>query len=145
MASIHPLSILRRALLVTAGLLSLAVGTVGIFVPLLPTTVFLLLAAACFVRSSDRLYRWLIENRIFGAYIRNYREHRAMPIGAKWCAITATWLTIPVSAWVVDNTSIRVGLLAVAIGVTIIIARIRTLPPETGTRISVPPTPERNT
>ena len=80
------LSLLRRALLIIVGLLSVAVGVVGIFVPLLPTTVFLLLAAACFVRSSDRLYRRLITNRVFGSYIRNYREHRAMPLGAKWCA-----------------------------------------------------------
>ena len=122
------LSLLRRALLVIVGLLSVAVGVVGIFVPLLPTTVFLLLAAACFVRSSDRLYRWLITNRVFGSYIRNYREHRAMPLGAKWCAASVTWLTIATSAWFVDILAVRVALLAVAIGVTVLITRIRTLP-----------------
>ena len=121
------LSFLRRALLITVGLVSVGVGTVGIFVPLLPTTVFLLLAAACFIRSSDRLYRWLTTNRVFGSYIRNYQEHRAMPAGAKWCAIGVLWLSIGVSAVLVELTVVRVALLLVAIGVTVLILRIRTL------------------
>jgi uncharacterized protein len=121
------LSFLRRALLVTLGLISVGVGTIGIFVPLLPTTVFLLFAAACFIRSSDRLYRWLTTNRVFGSYIRDYREHRAMPVGAKWCAISVLWLSIGVSAVLVKLAVVRVALLLVAIGVTILILRIRTL------------------
>jgi uncharacterized protein len=69
---------LLRWLLIVVGLGSVGIGTVGIFVPLLPTTPFYLLAAACFFRSSDRLYRWLIGNKWCGPYIRNYREHRLM-------------------------------------------------------------------
>ena len=67
-----------RPVLVVVGVAAVVVGAVGVVVPLLPTTPFLLLAAACFMRSSDRLYRWLTRNRLLGDYIRNYREHRAM-------------------------------------------------------------------
>jgi uncharacterized membrane protein YbaN (DUF454 family) len=124
---LKPLSFIGRALLIAVGLLSVVVGAVGIFVPLLPTTVFLLLAAACFIRSSDRLYRWLTTNRVFGSYIRNYREHRAMPAGAKWCAISVLWLTIGTSAAIVAVPWVRVLLVVVAVGVTVLISRIRTL------------------
>jgi hypothetical protein len=123
----HPLSSIRRALLITAGLAAVVAGAIGIVVPLLPTTPFLLLAAVCFVRSSDRLYRWLTTNRVFGSYLRNYQEHRAMPAGMKWCAISVLWLTIGLSIVAIDNLPVRVALVVVAIGVTILIARIRTL------------------
>ena len=123
----HPLSSIRRALLITAGLAAVVAGAIGIVVPLLPTTPFLLLAAVCFVRSSDRLYRWLTTNRVFGVYLRNYQEHRAMPAGMKWCAISVLWLTIGVSIAAIGHLSVRILLVVVGIGVTILIARIRTL------------------
>ena len=123
----RPLTAVRRAFLIVAGLLSVVAGAIGIIVPLLPTTPFLLLAAVCFVRSSDRLYRWLTTNRVFGSYLRNYQEHRAMPAGMKWCAISVLWLTIGLSIVAIDHLPVRVLLVVVAIGVTILIARIRTL------------------
>jgi hypothetical protein len=123
----HPLSAIRRALLIIAGLASVVAGAIGIVVPLLPTTPFLLLAAVCFVRSSDRLYRWLTTNRVFGSYLRNYQEHRAMPAGMKWCAISVLWLTIGLSIVAIDTLPIRALLVVVAVGVTTLIARIRTL------------------
>ena len=123
----RPLTTVRRAFLIVAGLLSVVVGAIGIIVPLLPTTPFLLLAAVCFVRSSDRLYRWLTTNRVFGSYLRNYQEHRAMPAGMKWCAISVLWLTIGLSIVAIDHLPVRVLLVVVAIGVTILISRIRTL------------------
>jgi len=123
----RPLTAVRRAFLIVAGLLSVVVGAIGIIVPLLPTTPFLLLAAVCFVRSSDRLYRWLTTNRVFGSYLRNYQEHRAMPAGMKWCAISVLWLTIGLSIVAIDHLPVRVLLVVVAIGVTILISRIRTL------------------
>jgi uncharacterized protein len=83
-----------RWLLIIVGLAAVGIGTVGIFVPLLPTTPFYLLAAACFFRSSDRLYRWLIGNKWCGPYIRNYREHRAIPRHAKIVALILLWGTI---------------------------------------------------
>ena len=132
----HPLSAIRRAFLIVAGLGSVAVGAIGIFVPLLPTTPFLLLAAVCFVRSSDRLYRWLTTNRVFGSYLRNYQEHRAMPAGMKWCAISVLWLTIGLSIVAIDNLPVRLMLVVVAVGVTILIARIRTLDGRRGDPVS---------
>ena len=132
----HPFSAVRRAFLIVAGLLSVVVGAIGIIVPLLPTTPFLLLAAVCFVRSSDRLYRWLTTNRVFGSYLRNYQEHRAMPAGMKWCAISVLWLTIGLSIVAIDHLPVRVLLVVVAIGVTILIARIRTLDRRSGDPVS---------
>ncbi|MBD3348182.1 MAG: DUF454 family protein, partial [Candidatus Eisenbacteria bacterium] len=66
-----------RYLLVSAGLICVGLGVIGVFVPLLPTTPFLLLAAACFIRSSERLHHWLLSNRYVGDHVRNYMEHRA--------------------------------------------------------------------
>jgi uncharacterized membrane protein YbaN (DUF454 family) len=118
----------RRALLVSAGVVCVGFGTVGVFVPLLPTTPFLLLAAACFIRSSDRLYLWLIHHRWFGSYIRNYREHRAITLGAKIVSLTLLWGAIGFSAvYVVRAWWLRVLLGVVAVGVTIHLLRLRTL------------------
>jgi uncharacterized membrane protein YbaN (DUF454 family) len=118
---------LREWSLVSAGILSLGLATVGIFLPLLPTTPFLLLAAACFVRSSDRLYRWLTTHRTFGPYIRDYREHRAMARPAKVVILASLWGVIGYSALaVVSGWILRVLLLCVAVGVTIHVLYLRT-------------------
>jgi uncharacterized membrane protein YbaN (DUF454 family) len=112
-----------------AGVGAVVVGIVGIFVPLLPTTPFLLLAAACFVRSSDRLYLWLIHHRWLGTYIRNYREHRAMTLRAKVTALVFLWAVIGYSAVVVAEAWwLRLLLLTVALGVTVHLSRLRTAP-----------------
>lgn len=110
------------------GVLAVGVGTLGLFVPLLPTTPFLLLAAACFVRSSDRLYGWLLNHRWFGTYIRNYREHRAVPRRVKMLSLILLWSTIGFSACrVVDAFWVRALLLLVAVGVTVHLVRLKTL------------------
>ncbi len=119
--------ILRWFLLVV-GLLAVGLGIVGIVVPLLPTTPFLLLAAACFMRSSDRLYQRLIHHRWLGGYIRNYREHHAMTLQAKASALILLWGAIGYSALVVANTWwLRFLLGAVATGVTVHLLRLKTL------------------
>ena len=109
-----------RILLSALGALSLVLGIVGIFVPLLPTTPFLLLSAALWVRSSPRLYEWLLAHRLFGSYIRNYREHRAIPLHAKIATLVLMWVSM---LWCVCRplagiVLAQVGLLAVAAGVT---------------------------
>ncbi len=76
------------------GCLSLLLGVIGIAIPLLPTTPFLLLAAALFVKSSPLLYAWLLDNRLLGRYIRNYRERRVIPLRAKLTSITLLWASI---------------------------------------------------
>jgi hypothetical protein len=116
----------RRRLLIGAGTLCVGLGIIGVFVPILPTTPFLLLAAACYMRSSERFYQWLINNRIFGAYVRNYIEGRGMPLRIKIFTIVLLWLAISLSiAFGVQNTAIRVVLICVAIGVTIHIYLIK--------------------
>lgn len=108
-----------------SGTLSLAIGIVGIFTPVLPTTPFLLLAAACYLRSSQRFHHWLMNNRVFGSYIRNYTEGRGIPIRVKLFTIALLWITIGISIWVVDNLIVTIVLLIVAVGVTLHIALIR--------------------
>jgi len=116
----------KRRLLIGAGTLSTGLGIIGIFVPILPTTPFLLLAAACYMRSSERFYQWLINNRIFGAYVRNYIEGRGMPVRIKIFTILLLWLAIGLSiAFGVQNTIIRIVLICIAIGVTAHIVLIK--------------------
>ena len=83
-----------KYLLIILGSISLVLGVIGIFLPLLPTTPFLLLTAALYVRSSENLYQWLIHQKYLGTYIRNFREHRAIPLRVKVFSVTMVWLTI---------------------------------------------------
>jgi hypothetical protein len=116
---------LGRVLLVSLGVAATAAGIIGLVVPVLPTTPFLLLAAACFVRSSDRLYRGLIGNRWFGRTIRSYREHRAVPRRTRIIALVMLWTAIAFSAIRVDAWWVR-GLLALIAGlVTLHLLRLR--------------------
>jgi uncharacterized membrane protein YbaN (DUF454 family) len=122
---------LRRWLLIAAGTISVALGLVGVFVPVLPTTPFLLLAAACFVRSSERLYAWLIGHPWFGRYIRNYREYRAVTLRAKVVTLVLLWGMIGYSALaVVRMWWLRALLAAIAIGVTVHVLSLKTLTPD---------------
>lgn len=109
-----------KTLFVVLGALSLLLGLVGIFVPLLPTTPFLLLAAALWVRSSPRLYAWLLAHRRLGPYIRNFRENRAIPLHAKIVSVTLLWATLLYCIFflVAEWWWAQLALLAVAVGVT---------------------------
>jgi uncharacterized membrane protein YbaN (DUF454 family) len=118
---------LVRGILVVAGTLFLGLGILGVFLPLLPTTPFLLLAAACYLRSSQRFYNWLLGNRLLGSYIKNYLEGKGMPLRAKIFSISLLWITIGYSViFVVEALPIRVVLALIAIGVTAHILHIRT-------------------
>jgi uncharacterized protein len=121
-----------RALLIAAGSLCVALGAVGIFVPILPTTPFLLLAAACYCRSSDRLYQWLMGNKWFGTYIKNYREGKGLSIKTKIVALAVLWVSISYSAlfWI-DILILQIVLVAVAIGVSTHIIRLPTFRKQT--------------
>ena len=117
---------LKRQLLIIAGTIFVIVGVIGIFVPILPTTPFLLLAAACYIRSSQKFYSWLINNRLFGTYIRNYMEGRGMPIKIKAFTITLLWVVIGISICIVaPNLTLKIVLAIIAIGVTLHIIFIR--------------------
>ena len=118
---------LKRRLLIVAGTICTAIGIVGIFVPILPTTPFLLLAAACYIRSSPRLYHWLTSNRFFGTYVKNYLEGKGMPLKVKAFTIALLWITISCSiVFAVDNLVVRIILIIIAAGVTTHIALIKT-------------------
>jgi len=116
----------KRRLLIGAGTLLTGLGIIGVFIPILPTTPFLILAAACYMRSSERFYQWLINNRIFGAYVRNYIEGTGMPVRIKLFTIFLLWLSIGLTiAFGVQNTIIRIVLVCIAIGVTVHVALIK--------------------
>lgn len=76
------------------GLVAVGLGLLGMFLPLLPTTPFLLLAAALFFRSSPRLYTWLLGHRTLGPYIRNFREYKAIPLHTKVVSVSLVWITL---------------------------------------------------
>ena len=117
-----------RILLIIAGTFFVGLGIVGIFVPVLPTTPFLLLAAACYARSSQRFYGWLLNNKWFGSYIRNYLERKGVPLRAKVVTVTLLWVTIGSSvAFVVEILVVKLILVLIAIGVSIHILSVRTL------------------
>jgi len=118
----------RKGLLALCGMVAVGLGAAGIFLPLLPTTPFLLLAAACFFRSSDRLHNWLINHRWFGRYIRQYREHKAISRQTKLATLILLWSTLAFSGLVVlDALWIRILLLAVGVGVTLHLLSMKTL------------------
>ena len=118
----------RQWLFFVLGWLFLALGVIGMFLPLLPTTPFLLLAAASFTRSSDKFYQWLINHPVMGSYIRNYREHHAITLQAKIISLSALWIVIGTTAFVaVDALWLRLLLLTIASGVTIHLLRMKTM------------------
>lgn len=83
-----------KTLYIVLGSISLALGILGIFLPLLPTTPFLLLTAALYFKGSPRLYNWLLNHRHFGPYIRNFRENKAIPLRAKIISLVLMWGTM---------------------------------------------------
>ncbi|HNS71998.1 MAG TPA: YbaN family protein [bacterium] len=118
---------IKSGLLVICGTLSLLLGAVGIFFPVLPTTPFLLLSAACYARSSVRLHSWLLNNRIFGSYIRDYQEGRGVSLRHKIAALVLLWLSIGYAAgFAVSRTWLRILLLGIAAGVTIHLCKLKT-------------------
>ena len=117
-----------RYLLAIFGTVSLALGVMGIFLPVLPTTPFLLLSAALYMRSSQRLYDWLMSHKHLGAYIRNFREHKALPLRVKIVSVTMVWVTLLYCAFFVAREWwMSVLFIAIATGVTIHILRYKTL------------------
>ena len=104
-----------RILLIIIGSISLALGTIGIILPLLPTTPFLLLSLACFIKTSDRLYNFILNNKYLAPYVKDYMEGRGIPKDVKIKAIVSKWLGIGFTViFVVDKTILRLMLLTIA-------------------------------
>jgi len=116
-----------RALCLVGGTVSSGIGVVGIFVPLLPTTPFLLLAVFLYARSSERLHTRLLGNRWIGGYLRRYVERRSMTRRHKVLTLALLWMTLVLSAvFAVDAAWARALLGAVALGVTAHLVRLPT-------------------
>jgi uncharacterized membrane protein YbaN (DUF454 family) len=115
--------------LLVAGTLCVGLAVIGIVVPLLPTTPFLLLAAVCYARSSDRFYQRLLSHPWLGEPIRNFRERRGLRRRQKVVALLTLWASIAVTL----RLALAAGwvawlLVAVALGVTVYVLRLETLP-----------------
>jgi uncharacterized protein len=120
---------LKKWSLIALGTICVGLALAGIFLPLLPTTPFLLLAAVCYAGSSPRFYHWLLNNRWFGRYIKNYREGRGLTLTTKVISLLSLWITIGYSAsFVMPWLAGKLVLLAIAAGVTIHITRRPTCP-----------------
>jgi uncharacterized membrane protein YbaN (DUF454 family) len=125
---------IARALWLVTGLVCVGLGAIGIVLPILPTTPFLLAAAACFCKSSTRLYNWLINNKWFGEYIRNYKEGKGIPMKTKIITLTVLWATIGVSTIFILShllppslvLPMQLIMLSIAVGVSIHILRLPT-------------------
>ena len=118
---------IKKYLLVFIGVVSLVFGFIGIFIPILPTTPFLLLSSFCFAKSSKKLHNWLINHKIFGKYIYNYITHHAIPYKAKISSIAILWITISISIYLVSKLLVTIILLIIATGVTIHLLKLKTL------------------
>ena len=129
-----------KALLIAGGTLCVALGVIGIFLPLMPTTVFLLMAAACYARSSDRFYQKLVNHRILGVYIRSSREGAGMKRRDKAITLVLLWVSIGATMiWTAKTWWLRLLLLAIATGVTVHVAKLRAFQP------AADPAPDRTT
>jgi uncharacterized protein len=115
-----------RAVFLVLGHLCVALGVIGVFLPVMPTTVFLLGAAACYARASAGFYNRLLNNRVFGPIIADWRHYRSMTWKAKAYAIGFVWVGIGISVVLVPLVWLRVVLLGVAVAVTGFLLRIRT-------------------
>ena len=117
----------EKALNIWLGHLFTALGAAGVVLPLVPTTPFLLLAAAFYLRGSNKFYKWLVNHRVLGKYIRDYLEGRGVPVKAKISAIALLWVTISASViFLIKIAAVKILLLCIAAGVTVHIAMLKT-------------------
>lgn len=112
----------------TLGFVCVALGFAGVVLPLLPTTPFLLLAAAAFLKSSPRWHRWLLQHRTFGPYLRNFLLHKAIPLKVKVVSVSLVWITLSYCAvFLTELLVLRLLFLLLATGITVHILSYRTL------------------
>ena len=117
-----------KIFLTRLGLIALGLGILGAFIPVLPTTPFLLLSAALFLRSNRKLYEWLMNHPKLGTYISNFLKHKAIPMRVKIVSISTLWITLLYCAiFVAGNWPLRLMFIAIAVGVTIHILSYKTL------------------
>ena len=117
-----------KYILAFLGTLSLVLGVAGVFLPLLPTTPFLLLSAALYFRSSPRLYEWLLSHPRLGSYIKNFREHKAIPLRVKIVSVSMVWITLLYCIFfVAEAVWFKLFFVALAIAISAHILHYKTL------------------
>lgn len=117
---------IKKTLLKILGFFFLIVGAIGIFMPVLPTTPFVLLAAICFSTASPKVYEKLLKNRFFGAYIENFRTKKGIPLKQKIFSISSLWILLILSMILINKPIMYIILMIVGIGVTIHLLMIKT-------------------
>lgn len=119
---------LYRLVLIGLGFIFVGLGILGAFLPILPTTPFLLFTAACFARSSKKFYNWLLNHKIFGSYIRNYREQRGITLRGKILSLSIMWLVMGYTAFfAVSNIFVSIIIILIGLGVTKHILSLKTI------------------
>ena len=127
----HVTNTFLRWLLIACGWIAVAGGVVGIFLPLVPTVPLLLLAAACFARSSERFHRWLVEHNRLGPLVRGYLSGAGIPVRAKRVAIGMIWVSFPLSIFLfAQQFWLKALLAAIAVGITLYLHFLPTAPDE---------------
>jgi len=125
-SGVREASSFKKGLFVFCGTICLGLGTAGVFLPILPTTPFLLLSAACYYKGSERMHRWLLNNKLLGNHIRNYREGKGISPKSKILTLFLLWTTICYSTFFLVNIlMVQIILFAIAIAVTV---HVTTLP-----------------
>lgn len=118
---------LTRIILNVVGSIAVLLAILGVFLPLLPTTPFLLLASACYFRGSPRMYRWLVSNRILGTYILNFQSGRGIPLRGKIVSLLLIWASLSFSIYTVKIVVVQLILAAIGVAVSLFILRMKTL------------------
>lgn len=118
---------IKKYIFITIGFISLGLGIIGIVLPVLPTTPFLLLSAYLFSKSSEKFYNFLITNKVFGKYIRDYREKKGITLKNKIIVLVFLTITIGISLMKVESRHLQIFLIVVLLGVSFHILKLRTL------------------
>jgi len=127
----HVKSAFLRWVLISCGWISIVCGVIGIFLPIMPTVPFLLLAAACFAKSSDRFHRWLMEHNHLGPLLHDYLKGAGIPLRAKMMAISMIWVSFPTSVILFANALwLKALLIAAAVAISSYLLFLPTAPPD---------------
>ncbi len=116
----------KRALFFSLGVLFVGIGAVGVALPVLPTTPFILIAAFCFGKSSKRAEQWISNNRYFGSYIENYKNKNGVPMDIKRNSLIFLWIMLIISAIIINNTIMFIVLAIIGLGVSAHILLLKT-------------------
>lgn len=117
---------ITKLALIIVGSISVLLGIAGIFLPLVPTTPFLLLASACYLRGSKRLHAWLMRNRYLGHYLEGFQQGRGIPLRAKIITIALLWGSILFSVYKVDVIAVKSIMILIGVAISTLILRMKT-------------------